>query len=110
MTFLVEFKRWNLFIHFLSTSSKHIYFRLGCTLSSNKKIEFNIQWVTYFVVFKINAFLLQQAEYQDVLARRRYDDQLQQQAAMNEDNLRKQEESVQKQEAMRRGEWLYFLL
>ncbi|CAK8672292.1 ATPase family AAA domain-containing protein 3A-like [Clavelina lepadiformis] len=45
----------------------------------------------------------EQAEYQDILARRRYDDQLKQQAAMNEDNLRRQEESVQKQEAMRRS-------
>lgn len=48
-------------------------------------------------------FVLQQAEYQDILARRRYDDQLKQQSAMNEDNLKRQEESVQKQEAMRRG-------
>ncbi|XP_074655820.1 ATPase family AAA domain-containing protein 3-like [Tubulanus polymorphus] len=43
------------------------------------------------------------AEYQDKLARRRYDDQLVQQARMQEENLRKQEESVQKQEAMRRS-------
>lgn len=33
----------------------------------------------------------------------RYEDQLLQQTRMNEENLRKQEESVQKQEAMRRG-------
>nr|CAB3224064.1 ATPase family AAA domain-containing protein 3-like [Phallusia mammillata] len=45
----------------------------------------------------------EQAEYQDILARRRYDDQLKQQSAMNEDNLKRQEESVQKQEAMRRA-------
>lgn len=44
----------------------------------------------------------QRAQYQDQLARRRYDDQLLQQKKMQEDNLRKQEESVQKQEAMRR--------
>ncbi|ESO07619.1 hypothetical protein HELRODRAFT_185441 [Helobdella robusta] len=42
------------------------------------------------------------AEYQDQLARKRYDDQLIQQAKMQEENLRKQEESVAKQEAMRR--------
>ncbi|ELK23626.1 ATPase family AAA domain-containing protein 3 [Myotis davidii] len=43
------------------------------------------------------------AQYQDKLARQRYDDQLRQQQLLNEENLRKQEESVQKQEAMRRG-------
>ncbi|XP_030584834.1 ATPase family AAA domain containing 3 [Archocentrus centrarchus] len=43
------------------------------------------------------------AQYQDKLARQRYEDQLRQQQAMNEDNLRKQEESVQKQEAMRKA-------
>lgn len=43
------------------------------------------------------------AQYQDKLARQRYEDQLRQQHALNEENLRKQEESVQKQEAMRRA-------
>uniref|UniRef100_A0A7N5ZRH1 AAA+ ATPase domain-containing protein n=1 Tax=Anabas testudineus TaxID=64144 RepID=A0A7N5ZRH1_ANATE len=43
------------------------------------------------------------AQYQDKLARQRYEDQLRQQQALNEDNLRKQEESVQKQEAMRKA-------
>uniref|UniRef100_A0AAY4B361 AAA+ ATPase domain-containing protein n=1 Tax=Denticeps clupeoides TaxID=299321 RepID=A0AAY4B361_9TELE len=43
------------------------------------------------------------AQYQDKLARQRYEDQLRQQQAINEENLRKQEESVQKQEAMRRA-------
>ncbi|XP_069774896.1 ATPase family AAA domain containing 3 isoform X2 [Narcine bancroftii] len=43
------------------------------------------------------------AQYQDKLARQRYDDQLRQQQLLNEENLRKQEESVQKQESMRRG-------
>ncbi|KAK0056454.1 ATPase family AAA domain-containing protein 3-A [Biomphalaria pfeifferi] len=41
------------------------------------------------------------AQYDDQLARKRYEDQLAQQAHMNEENLRKQEESVKKQEAMR---------
>ncbi|XP_064384993.1 ATPase family AAA domain-containing protein 3-A-like [Halichondria panicea] len=45
----------------------------------------------------------ERAKYQDQLARRRYDDQLLQQRQMQEENLRKQEESVQKQEGMRRG-------
>ncbi|XP_078373422.1 ATPase family AAA domain-containing protein 3-like [Oculina patagonica] len=45
----------------------------------------------------------QRAQYQDQLARKRYDDQLLQQRRMNEDNLAKQEESVRKQEAMKRG-------
>uniref|UniRef100_A0A673GL88 AAA+ ATPase domain-containing protein n=1 Tax=Sinocyclocheilus rhinocerous TaxID=307959 RepID=A0A673GL88_9TELE len=43
------------------------------------------------------------AQYQDKLARQRYDEQLRQQQLLNEENLRKQEESVQKQEAMRRA-------
>ncbi|GCB77681.1 hypothetical protein scyTo_0020020, partial [Scyliorhinus torazame] len=43
------------------------------------------------------------AQYQDKLARQRYDDQLRQQQLLNEDNLRKQEESVLKQESMRKA-------
>ncbi|KAJ8780601.1 hypothetical protein J1605_000644 [Eschrichtius robustus] len=43
------------------------------------------------------------AQYQDRLSRQRYEDQLRQQQLLNEENLRKQEESVQKQEALRRG-------
>uniref|UniRef100_A0A8C3BWW2 ATPase family AAA domain containing 3A n=1 Tax=Cairina moschata TaxID=8855 RepID=A0A8C3BWW2_CAIMO len=43
------------------------------------------------------------AQYQDKLARQRYDEQMRQQQLANEENLRKQEESVQKQEAMRRA-------
>ncbi|TFK13673.1 transmembrane and coiled-coil domain-containing protein 4 [Platysternon megacephalum] len=42
------------------------------------------------------------AQYQDKLARQRYEEQLRQQQLLTEENLRKQEESVQKQEAMRR--------
>ncbi|CDI98555.1 ATPase family AAA domain containing protein [Echinococcus multilocularis] len=41
-------------------------------------------------------------EYQDMLARKRQDDQMAQQTRMHEETLRKQEESVQKQETMRR--------
>ncbi|MEE6483948.1 hypothetical protein FKM82_013697 [Ascaphus truei] len=43
------------------------------------------------------------AQYQDKLARQRYEDQLRQQQMLNEESLRKQEESVHKQEAMRRA-------
>ncbi|KAG7214164.1 hypothetical protein KM043_001513 [Ampulex compressa] len=43
------------------------------------------------------------AQYQDQLARKRYDDQLVQQQRMNDENLRRQEESVAKQEAMRKA-------
>ncbi|XP_078498534.1 ATPase family AAA domain-containing protein 3A [Lissotriton helveticus] len=43
------------------------------------------------------------AQYQDKLARQRYEEQLRQQQLLNEENLRKQEESVQKQESMRRA-------
>ncbi|XP_044751853.1 ATPase family AAA domain-containing protein 3A homolog [Coccinella septempunctata] len=45
----------------------------------------------------------QRAQYQDQLARKRYDDQLSQQQRMNEENLKRQEESVAKQEAMRKA-------
>eukprot|EP00794_Sanderia_malayensis_P015334 gene15334-16911_t len=45
----------------------------------------------------------QRAQYQDQLARKRYEDQLVQQRKMNEENLAKQEDSVKKQEAMRRS-------
>ncbi|OAF67946.1 ATPase family AAA domain-containing protein 3 [Intoshia linei] len=41
-------------------------------------------------------------DYQDRLSRKRYDDQLSQQKRMNEENLRRQEESVKKQESIRR--------
>ncbi|XP_061392428.1 ATPase family AAA domain-containing protein 3A homolog [Musca vetustissima] len=44
----------------------------------------------------------QRAQYQDQLARKRYEDQLAQQQRVQEENLRKQEESVARQEAMRR--------
>uniref|UniRef100_A0A1A9VL31 AAA+ ATPase domain-containing protein n=1 Tax=Glossina austeni TaxID=7395 RepID=A0A1A9VL31_GLOAU len=44
----------------------------------------------------------QRAQYQDQLSRRRYEDQLTQQQRVQEENLRKQEESVARQEAMRR--------
>ncbi|XP_033097761.1 ATPase family AAA domain-containing protein 3-B-like [Anneissia japonica] len=45
----------------------------------------------------------QRAQYQDQLARKRYDDQLVQQKRMNDENLARQEESVKKQESMRRS-------
>lgn len=44
----------------------------------------------------------QKADYQDALARKRYEDQILQQKRANEENLRRQEESVASQEAMRR--------
>ncbi|XP_072175253.1 ATPase family AAA domain-containing protein 3-B-like [Diadema setosum] len=47
------------------------------------------------------------AQYQDQLARKRYDDQLSQQKRMNEENLAKQEDSVKKQEAMRKSTMEY---
>lgn len=43
------------------------------------------------------------AQYEDQLARKRFEDQLAQQRATNEENLRRQEQSVQKQEAIRRA-------
>lgn len=45
----------------------------------------------------------QRAQYQDQLARKRYEDQLTQQQRSQDETNRKQEESVQKQEAMRRA-------
>ena len=51
-----------------------------------------------------NDFLiLIQFPLKDQLARRRYEDQLVQQQRMQEENLKKQEESVAKQEAMRKA-------
>lgn len=43
------------------------------------------------------------ANYNDQLARKRYEEQLVQQQKMNDENLRRQEESVAKQEAMRKA-------
>ncbi|XP_057318403.1 ATPase family AAA domain-containing protein 3A homolog [Microplitis mediator] len=43
------------------------------------------------------------AQYQDSLARKRYEEQLSQQQRMNDETLRRQEESVAKQEAMRKA-------
>ena len=43
------------------------------------------------------------AQYQDQLARQRYEDQLMQNSRSQEENLRRQEESVAKQEAMRKA-------
>lgn len=43
------------------------------------------------------------AQYQDQLSRKRYEDQLLQQQKINDENLRRQEESVAKQEAMRKA-------
>ncbi|XP_076066542.1 ATPase family AAA domain containing bor [Oratosquilla oratoria] len=45
----------------------------------------------------------QKAQYQDQLARERYADQLSQQQRMNDENLKRQEDSVAKQEAMRKA-------
>ncbi|KAK0079121.1 hypothetical protein PV325_001700 [Microctonus aethiopoides] len=45
----------------------------------------------------------QRAQYQDSLARKRYEDQLVQQQRMNDENLRRQEESIAKQEAMKKA-------
>lgn len=42
------------------------------------------------------------AQYEDQLARKRFDDQLAQNRAANDENIRRQEESVAKQEAIRR--------
>ncbi|XP_078695659.1 ATPase family AAA domain-containing protein 3-like [Branchiostoma floridae x Branchiostoma belcheri] len=49
----------------------------------------------------------ERAQYQDQLARRRYDDQLIQQKRMQEEQLARQEESVKKQEAMRKATMEY---
>ncbi|KAI2798637.1 hypothetical protein RDWZM_004507 [Blomia tropicalis] len=43
------------------------------------------------------------AQYEDQLARKRFDDQIAQQRAANEENIRRQEESVSKQEEIRRS-------
>ncbi|KAK3740943.1 hypothetical protein QZH41_017792 [Actinostola sp. cb2023] len=45
----------------------------------------------------------QRAQYDDQLARRRYNDQLDQQRKVQDENLARQEESVRRQESMRKG-------
>ncbi len=45
----------------------------------------------------------ERADYQDQLARKRQEHELEAQAQMNAENLRKQEESVKRQEALRKG-------
>lgn len=51
----------------------------------------------YFYYLKVNSYY-------------RYEDQLQQQRASNEENLRRQEESVAKQEAMKKGIFIEYIL
>ena len=63
---------------------------------------FEFSTFTYFNLQEEGKQAKLKSEYQDQLARRRYEDQLVQQQRMQEDNLRKQEESVAKQEAMRK--------
>jgi len=45
----------------------------------------------------------EQADYQDILARRRQEEKIRKEAEANELNLRKQEESLRQQEAIRRA-------
>ncbi len=47
----------------------------------------------------------QRARYQDQLARKRHEDQLAQQQRIQDEMLRKQEESVAKQEALRKSQF-----
>lgn len=51
----------------------------------------------------IRLFLLKRADYQDQLARKRAQDELANQQRMQEELLRRQEDSVKKQESMRKG-------
>ena len=53
-------------------------------------------------------FNLQRAEYQDQLARKRQEEELAAKARLQEDQLRKQEESVKRQEDLRKGMYFYF--
>lgn len=64
-----------------------------------KKVEGEQRRKTMEEEAKMNKY---NAEYQDKLARQRYEDQLIQQRRSQEENLKKQEESVAKQEAMRK--------
>ncbi|XP_071545563.1 ATPase family AAA domain-containing protein 3 [Panulirus ornatus] len=81
-------------------AAKEMELRIEAAKSEGKRIEQEERRKTLQEQSKLDQ---QKAQYQDQLARKRYEDQLAHQQRMNEENLRRQEESVAKQEAMRKA-------
>ncbi|KAL7636364.1 UNVERIFIED_CONTAM: hypothetical protein RMT77_013139 [Armadillidium vulgare] len=82
------------------TKAKEFELQIEHTKLEGKRVEAEERRKTLQEQAKLDQ---QKAQYQDQLARKRYEDQLMQQQRMNEENLRRQEESVAKQEAMRKA-------
>ncbi|KAK3861694.1 hypothetical protein Pcinc_026928 [Petrolisthes cinctipes] len=84
----------------LINTAKEMELRIEGAKAEGKRIEQEERRKTIQEQSKLDQ---QKSQYQDQLSRKRYEDQLAQQQRMNEDNLKKQEESIAKQEAMRRS-------
>ncbi|KAK4306246.1 hypothetical protein Pmani_021912 [Petrolisthes manimaculis] len=84
----------------LINTAKEMELRIEGAKAEGKRIEQEERRKTLQEQSKLDQ---QKSQYQDQLSRKRYEDQLAQQQRMNEDNLKKQEESISKQEAMRRS-------
>ncbi|XP_063603284.1 ATPase family AAA domain-containing protein 3-B-like isoform X1 [Penaeus indicus] len=84
----------------IMTKAKEMEVQIEAAKAEGKRIEQEERRKTLQEQSKLDQ---QKSQYQDQLARKRYEDQLAQQQRMNEDNLRRQEESVAKQEAMRKA-------
>ncbi|XP_068212844.1 ATPase family AAA domain-containing protein 3-A [Palaemon carinicauda] len=82
------------------TRAKEMEVQIEAAKAEGKRIEQEERRKTLQEQAKLDQ---QKAQYQDQLSRKRYEDQLAQQQRMNEENLRKQEESVAKQEALRKA-------
>ncbi|XP_042207021.1 ATPase family AAA domain-containing protein 3-like [Homarus americanus] len=84
----------------LLEAAKEIELRIEGAKAEGKRIEQEERRKTLQEQSKLDH---QKAQYQDQLARKRYDDQLVQQQRVNDENIKRQEESVAKQEAMRKA-------
>ncbi|XP_069959812.1 ATPase family AAA domain-containing protein 3-A isoform X3 [Cherax quadricarinatus] len=83
----------------LLEAAKEIELRIEAAKAEGKRIEQEERRKTLQEQSKLDQ---QKSQYQDQLARKRYEDQLVQQQRMHEENLKRQEDSVAKQEAMRK--------
>ncbi|XP_045598026.2 ATPase family AAA domain-containing protein 3-A isoform X2 [Procambarus clarkii] len=81
-------------------TAKEMELRIEAAKAEGKRIEQEERRKTLQEQSKLDQ---QKSQYQDQLARKRYEDQLGQQQRMNEENLKRQEDSVAKQEAMRKA-------
>nr|XP_053654625.1 ATPase family AAA domain-containing protein 3-A-like [Cherax quadricarinatus] len=84
----------------LLEAAKEIELRIEAAKAEGKRIEQEERRKTLQEQSKLDQ---QKSQYQDQLARKRYEDQLVQQQRMHEENLKRQEDSVAKQEAMRKA-------